>query len=150
MNTDIRSPGKVLIFSAIVCFLFLALGSTAQATVIQMDRQEVIQRSNVIFVGNVLEKNSRWNEQGNLIVTDYVFTVDDVLLGEIDSNQLTLTFAGGQLPEEGQSVSDVPEFKVGDLALLMLEESDHPLFSPVTGGYQGKFVARNMAANGSC
>jgi hypothetical protein len=148
MNTAIRNLGKVFILSVLVCFLFLAFGSAVQAKVIQMDRQEVIQRSNMIFVGSVLEKNARWNEQGNLIVTDYVFEVDDVLLGEVGSNQLTLTFAGGQLAEEGQSVSDVPEFEMGDLALLMIEESDYPLFSPVTGGYQGKFVARTMENSG--
>jgi hypothetical protein len=136
-------------FYVIVCFLFLSFGSASQATVIQMDRKEVIQRSNLIFVGSVLEKNARWNEQGNLIVTDYIFAVDDVLLGEVVSNQLTLTFAGGQLEEEGQEASDVPEFKVGDLVLLMIEESDHPLFSPVTGGGQGKFLAGAIDSSGN-
>lgn len=136
-------------FNVIVCFLFFAFGSASQASVIQMDRQEVIQRSNLIFVGSVLEKNARWNEMGNLIVTDYVFAVDDVLFGDVGSNPITLTFAGGQLPEEGQAVSDVPEFKVGDLVLLMIEESDHPLFSPVTGGDQGKFLAGEIDSSGN-
>ena len=135
-------------FNVVVCLLFLAFGSASQATIIQMDRKELIQSSNLIFVGSVLQKNARWNEQGNLIVTDYVFAVDDVLFGDVGSNQLTLTFAGGQLEEEGQSVSDVPEFKVGDLVLLMIEESDHPLLSPVTGCDQGKFLAGAIDSSG--
>lgn len=129
-------------------FLFLAFDSAAQASAVQMDMQELIQRSNLIFVGNVLEKNPRWNEQGNLIVTDYVFAVDDILLGEIDGNRLTLTFAGGQLEEEGQAVSGIPEFNIGDLVLLMVEESDHPLLSPVTGQDQGKFLAGKVDSSG--
>ncbi len=111
------------------------------ADVVPMQREEVIQRSGLIFVGAVLEKNARWNDKGNLIVTDYVFRVDDVLFGQHNDKTIKLTFAGGQLPEEGQSVSDVPEFQVGEVVLLMVEDSAIPLFSPVTGMYQGKFSA---------
>ncbi len=136
-------------FNVSVCFLFLVIGSTAMASHVHMDMQEVIQRSNLIFEGSVLEKKARWNDMGNLIVTDYVFAVDDVLLGEVGSKELTLTFAGGQLAEEGQAVSGVPEFKVGDHVLLMLEESDYPLLSPVTGGEQGKFLAGEIDSSGN-
>ena len=136
-------------FNVLVCLSFLAFGIAAWASAVQLSRQEVIQRSSLIFVGSVLEKNARWNEKGNLIVTDYVFAVDDVLWGEVDSNRLTLTFAGGQLSEEGQAVSDVPEFEVGELVLLMIEESDYPLLSPVTGGDQGKFLAGEIDDSGN-
>jgi len=129
--------------TALVSLLFLILTSVVDAEVIQMNRQEIIQRSNLIFVGRVLQKKSRWNKQGNLIVTDYTFAVDDVLYGETDS-ELTLTFAGGQLPEEGQKVFGVPEFNVGNTGLLMIEESAHPLLSPITGRYQGKYMAVDM------
>ena len=132
-------------FSLLSCLLLLfAFTSIPQAAVIQMERQEVIQRSNMIFEGDVLEKKARWNEMGNLIVTDYVFAVYDVLLGEVADAEITLTFAGGQIGDEGQSLSDVPEFNVGDHVLLMLEESDIPLLSPITGSDQGKFVAGEM------
>lgn len=111
------------------------------AEVIPMQREEVIQRSKLIFVGAVLEKNAHWNDKGNLIVTDYVFRVDDVLFGNHADKTIELTLAGGQLPKEGQSVSDVPEFQVGEVVLVMVEDSATPLFSPVTGMYQGKFTA---------
>ena len=137
------------IFKVGVFFLFLALGSSAMASQALMDREEIIRRSNLIFVGSVLEKNARWNEMGNLIVTDYVFAVDDVLFGEIGGEKLSLTFAGGQLPEEGQSVSGVPKFNTGDRVLLMLEKSDNPLLSPITGGDQGKFLAGEIDNSGN-
>ncbi len=114
------------------------------ADVIPMQREEVIQRSGLIFVGEVLEKNARRNDKGNMIVTDYVFRVDDVLFGQHKEKAIKLTFAGGQLPDEGQSMSDVPEFQVGEVVLLMVEESATPLFSPVTGMYQGKFTAAQV------
>jgi hypothetical protein len=136
-------------FNLLVSFLFLAFSSAVQASAIRLNRQEIIQQSNLIFVGTVLEKNARWNEMGNLIVTDYLFAVDDILWGEVNGNQLTLTFAGGQLAEESQTVSGVSDFEVGELVLLMIEDSDHPLLSPVTGGDQGKFSAGKIDGSGN-
>ncbi|MCI0537592.1 MAG: hypothetical protein L0Z50_20450 [Verrucomicrobiales bacterium] len=116
--------------------LMIMQGTPALAKVVPMSNEEVIQRSKLIFVGTVLEKTARWNDKGNLIVTDYRFEVEDVLHGTADA-ELVLTFAGGQLPEEGQAVSDVPEFSVADHLLLMIEDSKTPLLSPVTGMHQG-------------
>ena len=119
--------------------LLLVITGTAVADVIKMDREEVIQRSSLIFTGQVLEKSCRWNEQGNMILTDYKFRIDRVLFGETEDDTITLTFAGGQMPEEGQSVSCVPTFAVMETVLLMVENAQAPLLSPVTGMYQGKF-----------
>lgn len=113
----------------------------AHTAVVEMDREAVIQQSSLIFVGQVLHKQARWNDRGNLIVTDYEFAVDEVMFGDYAEDSLVLTFAGGQLPEEGQSLSDVPEFAVHEEVLLMLESHTKPLISPVTGLYQGKFSA---------
>jgi hypothetical protein len=129
----------------VVALVLLVPALAAHAAVIQIDRQEVIQRSKLIFVGSVQTKNARWNDKGNLIVTDYIFKVDDTLFGECGKT-VTFTFAGGQLADEGQAVSDVPEYKVGDVILLMIEDSETPIFSPVTGMYQGSFVAADSGA----
>ena len=142
-NTIINNMRGLLIFLASVLFAFVYL-STAQAAVIEMDREEVIQRSKLILVGTILDKNPRWNKKKNLIVTDYRLKVDEVLFGEANK-QITLTFAGGFLPGEGgHRVSGVPSFTVGEQVLLMLDSHDRPSFSPVTGMYQGSFSAKNF------
>jgi Ca2+-binding RTX toxin-like protein len=118
--------------------LFLTV--SAFADVVHMERQELIQRSELIFVGEVIEKEARWNDLGSLIVTDYTFKVTQVLHGDHQDREIELRFAGGELPDgRGHSLSDVPEFHVGEVVVLMKEQSDWPLFSPVTGTYQGKF-----------
>jgi hypothetical protein len=140
MSYTVRS---LLIFLASVLFIFVYL-STAQAAVLQMDREEIIQRSKLILVGTILEKNPRWNKKKTLIVTDYRLKVDEVLFGEANK-EITLTFAGGFLPGEGgHRVSGVPSFTVGEQVLLMLDSYDRPSFSPVTGMYQGSFSANNF------
>ncbi len=129
----------------LACLLTLVTAiDRISADVVQMAREEVIQRSSLIITGQVLEKTARWNDKGNMIVTDYVVGIDEVLFGSHKGLTIKLTFAGGQLPEEGQSVSDVPSFEIGQVVLLMLETNAGPQFSPVTGMYQGKYTAVQM------
>jgi hypothetical protein len=61
-NTLINNVRSLFIFLASVLFTFVYL-STAQAAVIQMDREEVIQRSKLILVGTILDKIPRWNQK---------------------------------------------------------------------------------------
>ena len=106
---------------------------------IPMEREELIQVSELIFTGLVAEKKSRWNDRGNMIVTDYVFNVTGVLFGQ-DRETVTLTFAGGTVGDETHRLSVVPEFNVRDHVLLMVSNMTVPAFSPISGGVQGKFV----------
>ncbi|CAM2069552.1 Matrixin family metalloprotease [Sulfidibacter corallicola] len=145
VSTMERRLTQMIYLCALLC-LFSA--QSLVAAVVPMDREEVIQRSEAIFVATVAKKNVRWNDQGNMIVTDYVFTSSDVLFGNI-KGEVTLTFAGGQLAEEGQSVSEVPEYFVGERVLLMVEDTRNPLLSPVTGMYQGSYVASQIEENGA-
>lgn len=135
----------ILFLTILQTFFFVKFSSCA---VVKMDFVELIQRSNVIFTGTVEKKESRWNDKKNLIVTDYSFNVTEVLYGQADKT-LKLTFAGGQLEEEGQSVSDVPEFNVGDEVVLMLELEDVSTFSPITGMYQGKYSSIYLPSYGT-
>ena len=135
---------KLLIVPTVLLLLQLNFAHSALADVVQLDREEVIQESSFIFVGKVLKKECRWNKQGNLIVTDYEFQLDETLFGTHDEVTLDLRFAGGTIGNETHAISDVPEFQTGDSVLLMLESKTKPLMSPVTGMYQGKFVGRKI------
>lgn len=120
-----------------------ALGDT-----VKLERLEVIQESELIFGGQVISKTHRWNERGNLIVTDYEFSVDQVFKGSYEGQTIQLTFAGGELDGETHWVSDVPTFEVDQVVVLMLESVSKPLFSPVTGAFQGKFTLENLGGPG--
>lgn len=123
-----------------LCFLAVCMClPTAFGSVIPMQREEVIQRSEAIFVARVVEKKVRWNEQGNMIVTDYYFEVEKGLYGDMD-NQIFLTFAGGELDGEKHQIHGVPEYHLDERVVLMVEDLRAPLFSPVTGMYQGSFI----------
>ena len=71
------------VFVAMLAALAIAL--PASAGVSEMEREELIQRSKLIFAGSVATTKSRWNARGNTIVTDVTFEVDDVLHGATSS-----------------------------------------------------------------
>ena len=125
--------------------LQLVFASLCCGEVIRMEREELIQRSDLIFVGEVTAKNCRRNALDTMIVTDYEFQIDEILFGEHAGNTITLTFAGGILGEEGQAVSGVPEFQLGEVVLFMKAASEVPLFSPLAGSWQGKYSAMKIA-----
>jgi len=138
-----------LVYSAVCVGLLNNQFATVRADVVKMERIEVIQESELIFSGQILTKNCRWNELGNLIVTDYEVRVDQVFKGVQGGETILLTFAGGELDGETHQVSDVPSFEVDQLVVLMVESIDRPLFSPLTGVYQGKFYLGNVNGPGA-
>jgi hypothetical protein len=114
-----------------------------------MGRKEIIQRSEVIFVGQVLEKNVRWNEKRNLIMTDYTMRVDELLKGAFGKESVVLSFAGGQLGEEIHQVSGIPELDVGEVSVLMIKDLNSPKMSPLTGTFQVRYVSAPVSAQRS-
>lgn len=142
---------RQLFLCLLSCLMFIP---TVFGSVIPMEREQVIQRSNAIFVGTVVDKKARWNEQGNMIVTDYYFRVEKGLWGKPD-DVVFLTFAGGELEGEKHQIHGVPEYGMEERVILMVEDLERPLFSPVTGMYQGSFIesfderdGRSMVLNG--
>lgn len=133
------------VYGFLVCVFLTIPTAFLNAAVVELTQNALIAKSELIFVGRVLEKKSHLNDIGTLIVTDYGFEIKEILLsrnGLPNETQLTLTFAGGKL-ENGieHVVSEVPVFKVGDSVLLMLLGVQVPYMSPVTGSFQGSFLA---------
>lgn len=129
-----------LIVFTIILNLFL-YPSFAVAAVRYMDRTELIQRSNLIFDGKVLQKKTRWNEHTKFAVTDYIFSVDKVLYGNTDKT-INLTLEGGQIGDIKYNVSDEPEFNEGEKVLLMLNKPNHQKNYSITGSIQGQFSSK--------
>ena len=124
----------------LILALVLLYGNPIYASIFPLTDDELVQESRTIFVGFVINKECLLNHQGNLIVTDYTFRVTEVLKGRCDE-YITLQFAGGTLNGETHKLTGIPEFMVDSdsRVLVMIEESRHPLLSPITGTSQGIF-----------
>lgn len=123
-----------------------AFDSSVQATtVIPPSFDELVDKAEVIFEGNVTEVKSQWVGEGaeRHIVSYVTFAVKDSLKGESGA-KYTLRMFGGEVDGEGMAIADAPKFKVGDEEILFVENNGSQLV-PLVGIMHGRFHVRKEA-----
>ena len=123
-----------------------SLGFVANATtVIPPKFDELVDRAQIIFEGEVTGLQSQWIGEGaqHRIVTYVTFKVDDALKGT-PGESYSIRMLGGTVDGETMEVSDAPKFKVGDHDLLFVENNGSQ-FIPLVGIQHGRFrVAKDQ------
>ncbi len=132
VSDTIRSNRKSALFSSLLLCLF-STAAQAVPTAAPTTLDDVILSSEQIVVATVLRSDSRWNDRGNLIVTDYQLAVSQVLKGE-DRQTMTLTMGGGTVGLEGHSVSTSVPLTGDSRYLLFVEDASRQVFSPLAAG----------------
>jgi hypothetical protein len=133
--------------------LLLLLAAPAWAIYPHVDFPELVHSADVIFVGTVTGTNARFGINDRVIVTDVTFRVEALIYAgsavTVDaSEQVVLTFAGGQIGDQGLTVSGVPEFVVGQTYAVFSRLDGQPYMNPLIGGAQGLFKVSADAATG--
>src|SRR5258707_621193 len=110
------------IAALVLCSISGYLHST---TVRLLTTGEMVADSNLILIGKVIAKNSRWNNRYTFIVTDYRIAVEDVLRNTSDKvypphPTTVLTLWGGTVGTETHGIHGAPELKVEERCLLVL------------------------------
>jgi len=72
---------------------------TTATSILHLSLTEVREKADLIIISTVEDVNSRWNDSGKMIVTDYIIEVEEVLKGSIDDLTLVCSFAGGTVDE---------------------------------------------------
>jgi hypothetical protein len=138
-------------FAALVVCL-LALVSFAQlvsaTTVLPPTFDQLVDEAQVVFLGQVAAKRSRWANEplGRAIVTDVTFRVEDVFKGDAPSH-VVLEFLGGSLDEYEFRVSEMTDFAIGDRDVLFLESREQRP-SPLVGMNYGRFAVMRDGVRG--
>ncbi|MBF0244520.1 MAG: matrixin family metalloprotease, partial [Planctomycetes bacterium] len=118
-----------------ILFLLLPFLS-AQADVIPMTVDGMIEKSAAILSGKVVAKASRMDPKRRILLTDFTLRIDEDFTGK-QSGELTCTVLGGQLAGIEQRASFLNDFSVGEDMILMLRENARNSRSPFVGGWQG-------------
>jgi hypothetical protein len=100
---------------------------------------ELVRRSELVIVGRVVATRSAWvdSRSGRSIVTDVTVSIEQTLKGPTYAER-SLEFLGGTVGEDTLRVDGMPEFQVGERAVLFLNEAGRPA-SPVVGFMYGWF-----------
>ena len=117
-------------------------------TVVPPTFEQMVARSQVVFVGQTVDVRSQWisTPSGPAIVTRVTFKVVRTLKGEL-GGQTVLEFLGGTVGEYRMEVVGMPRFRVGDEDVLFVDEHDRPV-SPVVGFAHGRFRVLEDPATG--
>jgi len=113
------------------CLLWAGLG---EALRLKTNWGKKVDLSQKIVRGQVVGVRSYWNPEKTLIYTGVTVLVDEYLKGDGPS-EITITVPGGTIGDKTQWVSDVPQFRVGDYEVILLEPSGQ-----VTGGPDGIYL----------
>ncbi len=133
-----------LLATSFCAFFFAALHAPA-LTVVPRDFDQLVARADTVFRGQVTTKNSLWIGAGEMrhIATQVTFRVAETYKGEVKVEQ-TLEFAGGTVGDATVQIPGVPQFEVGEDAVLFVVGNGKQ-FCPLVGIHQGRFHVRKDA-----
>ncbi|HEY0514321.1 MAG TPA: hypothetical protein VGH73_20620 [Thermoanaerobaculia bacterium] len=106
------------------------------AHVESMSIPELASVSPHVVVAVVEGRESRWNAQHTLLVTDYALRVEDRLRGQAP-DRITLTVPGGTLGNVSDETCVTVSLDPGARYLLFLGNLDRPSFTPIVGAELG-------------
>lgn len=116
----LRLSLRAAMLAAAVCGT-VGIGAPAGATtLIRMGLEDLVGANSTIVVGEVLEVESRWNEDATFIVTDVRFAASDVLKGRLAETEFTVTLPGGRIGGRAHLVIGAAELVPGNSYVLFL------------------------------
>lgn len=115
-----------------------------QAMQLHVTLDEMTQQADAIFLGVVVDQQSRYGPNQKMIFTDVFYQVEEVIYRKekVQSaihKTVKLTFAGGEVKGETVRVSDVPSFENGSTYLVFTRMDGKTYASPIIGAFQGLF-----------
>lgn len=134
VNTMMFFPRAVVAFiSAAVCMVSFA------ASIEQQDFKQLYSKSALIFDGEVLDIESRWNPERTSINTWVEFSVGEVLKGTWPEDSIVLRFKGGQVEEMQLEIPGLIYPELGEQGIYFVESIENTQFNPLLGWSQGHF-----------
>ena len=123
-------------YASFACLFFLALSAWA-ATYRRMSLDELVQSSDYVIYGRVIESHVQWDPTTRTIWTRTELLVLDGPKGEAETS-IAVTEPGGILDGHGELYPGVPQFHPGEEVVLFLYRAPGNRLR-VTGSLQGVY-----------
>lgn len=110
------------------------------ASVRQLSVDDLLQSAELVFEGNVIASESRFNETRTSINTYVTFEIIDVVNGNYPDETIELSFAGGAAQDLEMEISGMIYPQVGDSGIYFIEQIGKVFINPIVGWDQGHFL----------
>ncbi|NHN37613.1 hypothetical protein G8764_09940 [Pseudomaricurvus alcaniphilus] len=131
---------QLAVFFAVFLGSLLFNPAVRASTVMQVDLDYLLQHAELVFEGEVIASNARWNNTRTGIFTHVTFQVNHVIKGEHAESTLVLQFAGGQVGDVGLQVGEMEYPELGEKGIYFVESTTRQMVNPLVGWTQGHFL----------
>jgi hypothetical protein len=123
----------------LIAICTLCINAVKGTTIAQIGSEELVNKSELVFVGEVIDVRSEMDHRG-YIYTFVDFKVDDVIIGANESvTNITLRFTGGTVGDVRLDVgAKIP--KMSEKGIYFVEQVAQGLVNPLFGWTQGHFT----------
>ncbi|HVG09520.1 MAG TPA: hypothetical protein VNM67_17595 [Thermoanaerobaculia bacterium] len=113
---------------ALAAVLAVAVAAPAGATTLKrMGLEDLVKTHGKIVVGEVVDVRSYWNHDGNFILTDVRFFVEQVVKGRLqEKSEITVTLLGGEVGDLSTLIIGGADLVKGNSYVLFLNEQNLP------------------------
>ena len=127
-------------------FLLLVICSTSTfATSVQeVSLDEMLDKSQFVFEGRVIDAQARENIEG-LIQTYVTFKIKEIIKGEYSNDSITLSFLGGTVGKTTSAVGGMQFPVKGERGIYFVESTEIAQAHPLYGWNQGHFLVEQDA-----
>lgn len=115
---------------------------TSASSIKQLDIAELLTQSEIVFEGQVIKQNSRWNATKTDILTDITFRIDDVVIGSYSNTELTLSFVGGTIDQTTVTIEGSKMPSLNESGVYFVSSTSRQLVNPIAGWAQGHFLTK--------
>ena len=123
--------------------LLIASQQAGAATVLQLGVADLIDGSELIVHGHVVERWTSYDDQRQTVFTHVRIAIDEVIKGSPAGDEVVLQFEGGRHGRLIVSVSDMNLPIAGEEGVYFIEKPDRVQVNPLLGWQQGHFVVRH-------
>ena len=127
------------IFGTLVLLFLICSTSTFATSVQEVSLGEMLEKSQFVFEGRVVDTQVRENPEG-LIQTYVSFKIKDVIKGEYSSDVITLSFLGGTVGVMTSAVSGMQFPVKNEHGIYFVESIEIAQAHPFYGWNQGHFL----------
>ncbi len=138
MLSDLVRP----FITAILLALAIPVSASA-ATILQIDIDEMLAQSDLVFEGEVIDTEAKWNSSNTSIATYIEFNIKDVIKGVYALPTITLQFAGGTVSDTILSVEGLINPRIGEKGFYFVFSTTKIFINPLVGWSQRHFLVES-------
>lgn len=120
-------------------YCLFSIGVAQSTSIRQLSFDQVAEQAELVFEGEVVVVEARWNADGSHIQTFVTFRIAEVLKGSHAPTSLTLSFVGGTVANTTEKFDGLIYPQFGENGIYFVENMSRPQLNPLVGWSQGHY-----------